>query len=89
MKPKRCILLRKIYKWKARLNCHRGQQEQGVNFWEIYSPVVNWISIRLFLVTTILKDWDTQQIDFVLAFPRPMWSATSSWRFHWICFERG
>jgi hypothetical protein len=52
------------------LNCHGGQQEHGVNFWETYSPVVNWISIRLFLVTSILKAWDTWQIDFVLAFPQ-------------------
>jgi hypothetical protein len=37
MKRKRSILSREIYKWKARLNCHGGQQEHGVNFWETYS----------------------------------------------------
>ena len=70
MKRKRRILSREIYKWKARLNCHGGQQEHGVNFWETYSPVVNWFSIRLFLVTSILRNWETRQIDFVLAFPQ-------------------
>jgi hypothetical protein len=70
MKRKRRILSREIYKWKARLNCHGGQQEHGINFWEMYSPVVNWFSIRLFLVTSILQNWDTRQIDFVLAFPQ-------------------
>jgi hypothetical protein len=70
MKQKRRILSRKIYKWKARLNCHGGQQEHGINFWETYSPVVNWFSIRLFLVTSILQGWDTRQIDFILAFPQ-------------------
>jgi hypothetical protein len=59
MKQKRRILVRKIYKWQVRLNCHGGQQEHGVNFWESYSPVVNWFSICMFLVTSILKDWDT------------------------------
>jgi hypothetical protein len=70
MKPKRRILTRQIYKWKARLNCHGGQQEHGINFWETYSPVVNWYSIRLFLIISIMKGWETRQIDFVLAFPQ-------------------
>jgi hypothetical protein len=46
MKRKRRILSRKIYKWKARLNCHGGQQEHGITFWETYSPVVNWFLVR-------------------------------------------
>jgi hypothetical protein len=54
MKRKRRILSRLVYKWKARLNCHGGQQEHGINFWETYSPVVNWYSIRLFLIISIL-----------------------------------
>ncbi len=54
MKRKRHILLREVYKWKARLNAHGGQQEHGINFWETYSPVVNWFSIRLLLVISIL-----------------------------------
>jgi hypothetical protein len=70
MKRKRRILLREVYKWKARLNAHRGQQEHEVNFWEIYAPVVKWFSIRLFLITSILNGWDTRQIDFVLAYPQ-------------------
>jgi hypothetical protein len=71
MKQKRSILSREVYKWKARLNCHGGQQEHGVNFWETYSPVLNWFSIRLFLMISILKSWDTtRQIDFLLAFPQ-------------------
>jgi hypothetical protein len=32
--------------------------------------VVNWFSIRLFLVISILNDWETRQIDFVLAYPQ-------------------
>ena len=70
MKRKRRILSQKAYKWKARLNCHGGEQEHVVSFWEMYAPVVNWFSIRLFLVTSIIQDWETWQIDFVLAFPQ-------------------
>jgi hypothetical protein len=70
MKRKRRILTRLIYKWKARLNYHGGQQEHRINFWETYSPVDNWYSIRLFLIISIMKGWETRQIDFVLAFPQ-------------------
>jgi hypothetical protein len=38
MKRKPQILYRKVYKWKACLNAHGGQQEHGINFWETYSP---------------------------------------------------
>jgi hypothetical protein len=70
MKRKRRILSREVYKWKAHLNAHGGQQEHGINFWETYSPVVNWFSIWLYLVILILRGWETRQIDFVLAFPQ-------------------
>jgi hypothetical protein len=70
MKRKRRIWTREVYKWKARLNCHGGQQQYGIIVWETYSSVVNWFSIRLFLVISILKDWETRQIDFVLAYPQ-------------------
>jgi hypothetical protein len=70
VKRKRRILTRAIYKWKARLNCHGGKEEHRINFWETYSPVVNWYSIQLFLIISIMKGWETRQIDFVLVFPQ-------------------
>ena len=70
MKRKRRIESREVYKWKARLNLHGGKQEYGVNFWETYSPVVTWASIRLLLILTILNGWCTKQIDFIQAYPQ-------------------
>ena len=70
MKRKREIISRRVYKWKARLNVHGGQQEKGVNYNDTYSPVVSWFSIRLLLVMSLLNGWATRQIDFVLAFPQ-------------------
>ena len=61
---------REVYKYKARLNIHGGMQKHGVNYWETYSPVVNWFSIRLCLALTLIFQWKTRQIDFVLAFPQ-------------------
>jgi hypothetical protein len=67
---KRCIKTKEGYKWRARLNTHGGQQEYGVNYWETFSPVVTWVSIRLVLVLSILLSWHTCQINFVLAYPQ-------------------
>jgi hypothetical protein len=69
-KRKRRIDTRAVYKYKARLNIHGGMQTHGVNYWETYSPVVNWFSIRLALILALLFGWHTRQIDFVLAFPQ-------------------
>ena len=70
MKRKRDIKTRRITKWKARLNVHGGQQEHRVNFFETYSPVVNWFSVRLLYIIALLNNWHTRQIDFVLAYPQ-------------------
>ena len=66
---KRRIDTRQVYKRKARLNIHGGQQEHGVNFWETYMPVVSWQTLRLFSIHSILKGWHSKQMDFVLAYP--------------------
>jgi len=67
---KRRIATQEIYKWKARLNLHGGKQELGVNYWETYSPVVGWPTIRMLLNLMILNGWVSKQVDFVLAFPQ-------------------
>jgi hypothetical protein len=69
-KRKRRIDTREVYKRKARLTAHGGQQVHGVNYWDTYAPVVSWTSIRFFLIISLLSGWYTQQIDFVLAFPQ-------------------
>jgi hypothetical protein len=69
-KRKRRIDTRAIYKYKARINLHGGRQTHGLNYWDTYSPVVNWFSIRLCLILSLLFHWHTRQADFVLAFPQ-------------------
>jgi Reverse transcriptase (RNA-dependent DNA polymerase) len=70
MKRKRRLLTNEVYKHKARLNIHGGQQQYGINYWETYAPVVTWAAIRLILVLVIIYSWHTLQIDFVLAYPQ-------------------
>ena len=59
-----------LNKHKARLCAHGGQQQWGINYWETYSPVVNWVSVRFLLIIFQLAGLETQAIDFVLAFPQ-------------------
>jgi len=59
-----------VMKHKARLNAHGGMQRWGVDYWETYAPVVNWISVRLMMAITIIHKLETKSIDFVLAFPQ-------------------
>ena len=59
-----------ITKYKARLCCHEGQQEWGVNYWDTYSPVVSWSSVRILMTLAKLHNLHTKSIDFVQAFPQ-------------------
>jgi hypothetical protein len=70
MRRKRRIATQEVYKWKARLNVHGGKQTKFVNYWETYSPVVGWTTIRTFLILMVTNAWVSRQVDFVLAFPQ-------------------
>ena len=59
-----------LNKHKARLCAHGGMQQWGINYWETYAPVVNWISVRILLSLAVMQDLPTTAIDFVLAFPQ-------------------
>ena len=57
-----------VKKLKARL-CVRGDlQIEGVDFFDTYSPVVSWSTVRLLLILTVILDLKTKQIDYTLAF---------------------
>jgi hypothetical protein len=60
----------RIVKHKARICCHGGMQQWGVNYWETYAPVVNWFSIRTLLALSIIHKLESRSIDFTLAFPQ-------------------
>ena len=70
MRRKRKINTQEVYKWKARLNVHGGQQVHGVHFWDTYAPVVTWQTVRLFLILSLILGWQSRQLDFVMAYPQ-------------------
>jgi hypothetical protein len=59
-----------LNKHKARLCAHGGMQQWGVNYWETYAPVVNWISVRFLLIISEIIGLETKTLNFVLAFPQ-------------------
>ena len=42
----------------------------GINYWETYTLVVNWISVRFLLILSEIVGLESRTIDFVLTFPQ-------------------
>ena len=63
-------IMGKVTKYKARIYAHGGMQEKGVNYWETYSPVVEWMKVRIMLTLASIENLHTKSIDFVLAYPQ-------------------
>ena len=59
-----------ITKYKARLCAHGGMQRWGIDYWETFAPVVNWIIVRTLLTLAHVHGLESRSIDFVLAFPQ-------------------
>ena len=55
-------------KHKYRLCVHGGMKKWGVNYWENYATVVNWISGRSLLAIASINEFPIMLIDFVLEF---------------------
>ena len=56
----------RLIKQKARLCAYRGMKKGGVNYWETYSPVVNWMSVIPILTLNIPQNLHTKSVDLVL-----------------------
>ena len=56
-----------VKKLKARL-CVRGDLQQTDDAFDTYSPVVQWSTVRLLLIISIILQLETKQVDFTLAF---------------------
>ena len=57
-----------IRKLKGRF-CARGDcQVENVDYFETYAPVVNWQTVRIMLVMSLLLQLSTKQVDYTAAF---------------------
>lgn len=59
-----------IIKWKARLCAGGHRSMENIDYWDTYSPVVSWSTVRLMIVFALLHNWHMESIDFVLAYPQ-------------------
>jgi hypothetical protein len=57
-----------VRKLKSRF-CVRGdKQVEGVDFFDTFAPVVNWTTVRLMLILSIVLGLSTRQVDYTAAF---------------------
>ena len=57
-----------VKKLKARF-CARGDyQVKGIDFFDTFAPVVNWTTVRLMLILSIILNLATVQVDYTAAF---------------------
>jgi hypothetical protein len=59
-----------VIKWKARLCAHGGMSVHGEAYWDTYSPVVSWATVRLVLILALILGWEMRSIDFIMAYPQ-------------------
>ena len=57
-------------KQKARLYCHGGQQELGITYWNIYTPIVSWSSVSILMTLANLHKIHTKAVNFIQAYPQ-------------------
>ena len=58
----------RIIKHKSRMCSHGVIQQWGVNYWDTFCPVVNWMSLRSMLTIIIIRELHTKSVDFFLAY---------------------
>lgn len=58
----------KITKFKARIVAKGFQQQEGVDFHDVFAPVVRWSTIRLVLALAAKYHWPLSQMDVITAF---------------------
>ena len=57
-----------IRKLKSRFCCRGDRQIEGVDYFDTFAPVVNWTTVRLMLILSIILGLSTKQVDYTAAF---------------------
>ena len=74
----------RLIKRKACLCAHGGIQQFGVNYWDTYSPVVNWMLVRAMLTLSILHKFRTKLVDLFWPMLRMVLSQKSTCILPWV-----
>ena len=57
-----------VQKLKARFCVHGDRQVEGVDFIDTFAPVINWQTVRLMLILSLILNLQTKQVDYTAAF---------------------
>jgi hypothetical protein len=69
----------KVERYKARLVAKGYSQKEGIDFHEIFSPVVKLVSIRVVLALVALLDLELEQLDVKTIFYMEIWMRIYIW----------
>lgn len=59
-----------IYRHRSRICADGSQQTHGLDYKETYAPVVNWTTVRILLILSLVFGYKSRQVDYVQAFPQ-------------------
>jgi hypothetical protein len=57
-----------IKKLKSRFVARGDKQIEGVDYFDTYAPVINWQTVRLLLILSVILGLSTKQVDYTAAF---------------------
>ena len=57
-----------VKKDKARFCCGGHKQIYNVDYFDVWAPLVNWTTVRLLLVLSLILNLATKQVDYTAAF---------------------
>jgi hypothetical protein len=57
-----------VRKLKSRFCCRGDKQIEGVDFFDTFAPIVNWMMVRLMLILSMILGLATKQVDYTAAF---------------------
>jgi hypothetical protein len=59
-----------LVKHKCRICADGSQQRYGIDYWDTYSPVVQWSTVRLIMILAAVLGLSSRQVDYTQAFPQ-------------------
>ncbi len=71
-----------LSKYKSRICADGSQQKYGIDYWETYSPVVNWSTVRLVFVLATMLGLKVVKLTTFKHSRKPLWMTRSSSRSH-------
>ena len=70
---------RSVRKLKARFCGHGDKQVEGIDYFDTFAPVINWIILRLMLILTLIQNLSTYQVDYTAAFVHSSINRDPNW----------